>query len=208
MRKRTIRILALTIALSGAFPPWSHWENLIEAQGHQTSNQNKRSPENNYGFSEEAPEGDWSAQTDIDVAQSNDPNVPVVIAGIRSYAGKGKWRKHVMLESVVLKNHSDKAVRAVKFGWIIIADNDRKAYKNRDAALKHGHGSLLEAELPPYGMRRIESVYIDVVKEAKQLIKDGILSGRFFLRIRLTEIQFADGSVWRESELNARWKKN
>jgi hypothetical protein len=84
---------------------------LVKAQSDKVSNQDKRSPANNYGFSEEAPGGDWSAQSDIDVTQSNDPNVPVVIAGIRSYAGKGKWGKHVMVERSLLRTTLKKLSR-------------------------------------------------------------------------------------------------
>lgn len=172
---------------------------LVKAQSDKISHQEKQSPSNNYGFAEEAPSGDWSAQSDIDVSQSDDPNVPVVIAGIRSYAGKGRWGKHVMVESVILKNHTEKSVEAVKFGWIIITEEDRIAYRNRDAALIQGFTSFFEAELPGHKFKRVEGVYIDIVKEAMTLIKDGRLSGRFWLRIRMSEIRFADGSVWKEN---------
>ncbi len=111
-------LLALTLISSARV-------DLVKAQSKKISDQEKQSPSNNYGFSEEAPSGDWSAQSDIDVSQSDDPNVPVVIAGIRSYAGKGRWGKHVMVESVVLKNQTEKAVEGVKFGWIIITEEDR-----------------------------------------------------------------------------------
>lgn len=47
------------------------------------------SPANNYGFSESTPFGTWSARVEIDQTQSPDPYVPVVVASLRSYAGKG-----------------------------------------------------------------------------------------------------------------------
>ena len=95
---------------------------LVKAQSDKELKQLNRSPSRNYGFTEEAPFGDWSAQSEMDTYQSDDPATPVVIAGITSYTGKGRWRKHLMIESVVLKNHFYKAVKSVQFGWIIITD--------------------------------------------------------------------------------------
>jgi hypothetical protein len=94
----------------------------------------------------------------MDIYQTTDPTIPVVIAGITSYAGKGRWQKHRMIESVVLKNRADKSVTAVRFGWILIADLDRKAYKNRDAAQGQGFTSSFKEHLLVLGMKRTESV--------------------------------------------------
>jgi hypothetical protein len=62
-----------------------------------------------------------------------------------------------------------------------------------------GFTSFFEAELRGHEMKRVEGLYIDVVREAKTLLRDGRLSGRFWLRIRMSEIRFADGSVWKEN---------
>lgn len=72
------------------------------------------------------------------------PDIPVVIAGIKSYVGKGNWRKQLMIESVVLKNRTLQAVLAVSFGWIIITQQDHIARRNREAALAHGYTQLLD----------------------------------------------------------------
>ena len=49
-------------------------------------------------------------------------------------------------------------------------------------------------------MKRLEGLYLDVVKEAKPSIKARPLLGKFFLRLRITEVNFEDGSVWREKD--------
>lgn len=99
-------ILAFGVVLLTA----TDYEPLAVAQSEEDRRKAKRSPEKNYGFTEAAPPGDWSAQSEIDITQSRDSAVPVVIAGLTSYAGKGKWGKHVMIESVVLKNRAEKTV--------------------------------------------------------------------------------------------------
>lgn len=165
-----------------------------------TPTKDKPRPDNAYHFSDPTPSGDWLGQPDIDILQSNNPDIPVVIAGIKSYVGKGNWRKQLMLESVVLKNRTFQAVSAVKFGWIIITEQDNNARKNRDAAMAHGFTQLVDVELPAQGMRREIPLYIDFVKEAKPLIKAGVLTGTFFLRARITEVHFEDGSVWTEND--------
>jgi hypothetical protein len=156
-------------------------------------------PENAYHFSEATPAGDWVAQPDIDIFQSNNPDIPVVIAGVRSYVGKGNWRKQLMLENVVLKNRTPQAVKAVRFAWIIITEEDHNARKNREAAVAQGFAPLVDVELPAHGMRRDIALYIDFVKAAKSLMKDGALTGTFFLRARISEVHFEDGSIWTEN---------
>jgi hypothetical protein len=99
----------------------------------------KPGPENGYKFSEATPSGNWLAQADLDISQTHDPDVPVVLAGIRSYVGKGNWLKQLMIESVVLNSHTFQTVSAVKFGWIIISEEDFKAKKNLETARVRGY---------------------------------------------------------------------
>jgi hypothetical protein len=167
----------------------------------------RESPANNYGFSNSTPSGNWSAQADIDLSQTNDPNVPVVIAGLRSYAGKGNWQKQLMIQSVILKNNTPNTVRSVKLGWIILTEKDRNARKNQEAALTKGYTTLLDPEWTKGSFKRLKSLYLDFVKEARPLIKSGVLSGEFFIRVRVSEVLFEDGSVWREGDLLASGKR-
>lgn len=203
-RKRWVTISlsgALTLLIVTFFVSWC--SDSVEASVGLTGFQDKPvskvedervSPANNYGFSEITPLGAWSAQADIDRAQLDDPNVPVVVAGLRIYAGKGDWRKQLMIQSVTVSNRSLKAVAKVKLGWIIISQEDRNARKNQEAALVRGDTSLFDAEADS----QIKSVYLDFVKAAQPLLKSGALSGDFYLRIRVSEVHFADGSSWRE----------
>lgn len=102
-----------------------------------------------YGFSEITPPGQWSAVAEFDVSQTNDPDIPVVIVGLGSYAGKGAWAKQLMVDNVTLRNRTEKQITAVKLGWIMITAADREAGKNRNAALRDGFTSFLSVRIPP-----------------------------------------------------------
>jgi hypothetical protein len=92
--------------------------NLVSAQATKNQKEERRpKSDNNYLFSEPPPLGNWLFQAaDIDTDQTHDPTLPVVIAAIRSYVGKDNWRKHLMIESIVLKNRTDKAIRDYRLG--------------------------------------------------------------------------------------------
>ena len=159
------------------------------------------SPVNNYGFSESTPFGTWSARVEMDQTQSPDPYVPVVVASLRSYAGKGHWGKQLMIESVRLKNRTDRTVSAVKLGWIILSKESRLAGKNLEAALVKGNTKLLHQEWTnnrPF--KHVKTLFIDFVKESRPLIRSGALSGDLYLRLRVSEVRFDDGSTWREND--------
>ena len=165
---------------------------------------NKPLPENNYFFTELTPAGDWLAEPDFDITQTHDPTVPGVIAAIRSYVGKGNWRRHLMIESIVLKNRLPVAISKFRLGWIIISEEDLKTGKNRDAALLAGRTDLLDADGVKRG-GRTKPFYLEFLKAAKPVIKDGTLSRTLFFRIRVIEAQFEDGEVWKETSSSAKY---
>lgn len=156
---------------------------------------------NNYGFSEPSPAGNWVVRADIDLSQSDNPDVPVVLAGIRMYGGKGAWRKQLMIESATLSNRTHKQIQAIKLGWIILSEQDRNARKNREAALVDGYTESFQVTPPLESFTKLKSVLIDFVKLAKPLVQGESLDGSFFIRVRVSEVSFSDGSVWKEDEI-------
>jgi len=119
--RATLSILLAFIILGvclGILMIMSRQTDFVRAQSLQDRvfKQDEPNPANKYFFSEETPLGGWLAQADFDISQTHDPDVPAVIAGIRSYVGKGNWLKQLMIQSVVLNNHTAKSVSAVKFG--------------------------------------------------------------------------------------------
>jgi len=190
-------ILALGFSLTclAAFP----FNSEVLAQSDKAVTQRPRpGPENNYYFSEPGPAGNWFFPgADFDTNQTNNANLPVVIGGLTMYMGKGDWLRHLMIESIVLRNRSGKPIKAFRLSWIIMTDEDRRLGKNRDAALLAGQTDLIDPGLTDIE-GRTKPFDFEVVKAAKPLVKNGTLNGTFFITIRLSEVHFQDGTVWTE----------
>ena len=175
---------------------------LASAQATKTPKEDQRpkpKPENNYFFTERGPSGDWFFEVADFELQSRDPNIPVVIGGIGSYMGRGDWQKHLMIENIVLVNRTPKVIKSFRLGWIIMSAEDHRVGKNREASLLEGQTDLIEPGFTNFG-GRTKPFYFEVIKAAKPLIKNGILSGNFAIRIRLIEVRFEDGSGWTENQ--------
>jgi hypothetical protein len=56
-------------------------------------------------------------------------------------------------------------------------------------------------------MKKLPQLNIDFVKEARSLVKANALNGDYFIRIRVAEVQFADGSSWNEDTGRASIKR-
>ena len=104
-----------------------------------------------------------------------------------------------MVDNVTLRNQSPEQISSVKLAWIIITAEDREARKNRNAALREGFTTDLSARTRAGQMEKLHDLHIDFVKEAKDLITSGKINGMVFIRLRVSEVQFATGSTWKES---------
>ncbi|MCA1591186.1 MAG: putative metal-binding motif-containing protein [Acidobacteria bacterium] len=173
-------------------------------QGSMAVRQDKAPPTERNSFSEEKPLGRWSIAAVPDVRQGQDTVTPVVISGISSLAGKDKWAGMLKVIQVKLTNRSPKTLTAVRLGWVIITAEDREARKpDRLAKLLEGYTPLFDVILPGGETRRVDSPVINFIKEARPLIKNGALTGDFYLKVRVSEAQFEDGSIWQEGETAA-----
>lgn len=141
-------------------------------------------------FSIDGPTGRWSAAFVPDRTQ-NQSNSPVVVHATRTLMGNEKWH-NLKLTHVSLSNYSSKTVAAVSLRWITTTRD------NPEAMLHQGYTRLFEARLEKGETKTFESPIIDFAKKSKDLFKDGTLNGDLFLRIRVTDIQFEDGSSWKE----------
>jgi len=100
-----------------------------------------------------------------------------------------------------------KSAQVFRLGWFIMTAVDREAGKNREAALVQGYSDLIPADAAEHG-GRTKPFYFEVLKAARPLIKNGILTGTYAFRIRLSEAIFDDGSSWNESQTLATHRKS
>src|SRR5918911_1702134 len=128
-----------------------------------------------------------------DTRQGDDETVPVVIVETKSFAGKGKW-KNLKLIGVKLRNRSTKTVQAVKLRWFITTWEDEETIQAQ------GMMSYLDIQIPEQGVRDMDTPVINFAKEMKSLIKGGNLTGNFFFKVRVSEVRFADQSIWKEAD--------
>ena len=172
---------------------------LQEAQSlEEKTKQHKKEIPPPYGFSEQTPPGDWAAIAEFDVNQKDDPYAMAIIVGLASYGGKGQWAKQLMVQDVTIRNRSTSVIKSIKLGWIIITAEDRQAKKNRSAALREGFTERMPVAILPDKLGKLRDLHIDFVKEAKDLIRTGKITGLTFIRLRVAEVEFDNGFIWKE----------
>ena len=144
------------------------------------------------------PQGDWRATVSPD-HQSDDPLLPVVVAGAGAMQGPAE-RRGMRLGCGVLKNRSEKQVVSVSLRWILVRNQDRALiFQNgytADIVLVEGHTQPIELIIQKDSFRRTDFAIIDFATITAHLKKSGILSGDYFLYVGVYQVQFADGSIW------------
>ena len=147
----------------------------------------------------EGPQGNWRASPSPDLKQAEDPLVPVVVAGTGAIQGPAN-RRGMRLGCGLLKNREQKSVTAVQLRWLLVRSQDRlliaQTGYTRDKVLAEGHTAQIELSIPKAGSRQTDFSIISFAAVTKDLAKNGILSGDYFLIVGVYEVQFDDGSVW------------
>ena len=166
-----------------------------------TTGQEPESVFKKYSLSGKAPKGSWSVSAIPELGQATDTTTPVVVSGLSSLFGKKEWGGFLKVIGVKLTNRSPAAVAAVRLGWLIVTEQDRLALKP-DAEAKQAEGAtpLFETEIAARGAKKLDSPGIDFLEEAKPLLKKGMLNGEYVIKVRVVEVEFADGSHWREQD--------
>ena len=70
-----------------------------------------------------------------------------------------------------------------------------------DTVLREGHTAPIELNIPQNSLRRTDFSIISFTEVTKDLAKEGILSGDYFLFVGVYEVLFEDGSVWNAGPL-------
>jgi hypothetical protein len=137
--------------------------------------------------------GEWLVVTDLDQSQLDDPSVPVVVDGVNTFAGKGKYAGLMKIGEVRAANRGPKAVTSLQLRWAFVAFNQP------DVALLEGYTSLLDIRIDVNSSQKFDIPAIFFNREVKRFTKGRELHGHFYLRVSVQEVRFNDGSVWSES---------
>ncbi len=148
------------------------------------------------------PQGNWTLLFTFDKLQSNDPQVPVVVASAGAIQGPAA-RRGLRLGCGDIQNRSQQQVVAVRLRWILARAKDRLAISQdgytHDNILIVGSTPPIELSIAKDAFRGTDFSVINFVEVTKSLVKDGVLSGDYVLVVGVEEAQFADGSVWKAS---------
>ena len=144
------------------------------------------------------PQGDWKASYAPELKQIDDPLVPVVVATVSAYQGPGP--RGIRFGCSTLKNRSPKLVAAVQLRWTLVKMQDFAVIRQKgfssDTVLREGHTPAIELSIPRESSRRTDFAILSWVEATKDLARDGILTGDYFLFVGVYEVLFEDGSVW------------
>lgn|SRR5215204_375395 len=142
------------------------------------------------------PDGNWSFGI-YPYHGSDAQDLPVVVGLVTSEIGAGAGATRV---GVV--NNSNKTVAAVRFKWLLFEG------ERRDRVLQQGSTPLLalRATLAPNDKRILLYQVASLLKVYRPLLRNNILNGDFEMEILVEEVRFADGSIWRKGEGQAKWR--
>jgi hypothetical protein len=143
---------------------------------------------------DQKPRGKAGAAILNDESQFDDPSVPVVVDGIQSMSGAGKYAGVVKIKRLEIKNRSQKVVNSVQLRWAI------SDYDERDKVLSEGTLPFANIWVGANDSEVIEVPTIYPTLLLKTLARNGELNGRFRITIGVEAARFADGSFWSRPE--------
>ena len=138
-------------------------------------------------FTENGPEGRWSASFIPDRMQSAATS-PVVIIGNSTLMGNAKLR-NLQLTHLTLKNYSAQAVLGIQLKWFVTTRLDPTK-----VLPPPGYTGLFETPLPPRASEKFESPLIKFSQTVRHLLKEGKLDGEFLVQLQDYQVEFDDGS--------------
>jgi len=139
------------------------------------------------------PSDGWNIHSIPEVVQGKDESVPVVVSGIAHYPAKNIDQRML---GVKLHNRSSKQVKAVSLRWLITVGKDRIERKRVyqwhkldavDVVLIGGQRQEIKLQIPK------PDLTIEPFVEANR-------REQIEINIGVGEVEFADGSVWKELE--------
>ena len=146
------------------------------------------------------PQGTWSVSVEPDRWQTEDPRVPVVVAGAGGIQGPAN-RRGLRLGCGTLRNRSLNPVTAIQLGWSLAKVQDRAVIAHQgsspDTILLQGHTEYIELSISGNGLRRTDFSVINFNDVTSALQTEGMLDGAYILLVAVHEVRFADGTIWK-----------
>lgn len=131
-----------------------------------------------------------------DLSQERGDNVPVIVVGVRSLTATGGFT-NLLVAGATIKNITIKPTKYVQLKWMLVPK------LTPETSLLHGYTANVEVHCPSESTKEVKLSYINFAKITKPLLKDGVLNGEFLLKIRVSFVEFEDGTSWREDPLSA-----
>lgn len=142
-------------------------------------------------LTEASPAGNWGVAASADITQKEDASMPVVSSGVQSVLISGK-AVNLVVRKVQLTNRTQKPVKEVKLQWLLATGKDQQT------VVLQGDTSFFNAFLPARGKQKVDSPEINFAKIVKPLLKDGAIDGQFMIKVRVSEVRFADNTAWKD----------
>ena len=168
----------------------------------------RRDPEEVRIFEAEGPQkhpGKWFVAAVPDESPVDDINVPIIVVSTRSLSGNGKW-KNLIVADVSLKNRTEKTVKRVGLKWMLTP------FENSDSILYQGYTAIFETEVLGGKIKLLKilkkSPFINFHNIAKPLLKNGVLNEDFLIKIRVSYVEFDDGTSWSEGDTPSRGRSS
>jgi len=99
-----------------------------------------------------------------------------------------------------LKNRSQQSVTSVRLRWILIRYKDQSVITQRgyttENVLQEGYTPAIELRIPKESVGQSDFSIITFAAVTKNLAREGILTGDYFLLVGVYEVLFEDGLVW------------
>jgi hypothetical protein len=135
--------------------------------------------------------GKWMLGSVIDLKQTQDYSVPVIVSGFKTVYGQGKYLRRVKIPQVKIENRSQRVLQSVRLRWAITN------YDDLGTVLLEGVIPTMDVRIEPFGeplLMDIPPIYFN--KIVKPLLKDGELNFHAMLIVGIQEARFADGTIW------------
>ena len=135
--------------------------------------------------------GKWILISSVDMNQSHDNSVPVVVTAIKTEYGQGKYLVRIKITNANVEIRGRKITQSIHFMLSNVM------HDAPDTVLLEGLMPFVELRTEPAGAPlAIDIPHIYFNKLVKPILKNGELDGRLRLIVGIQEVRFADGTVW------------